>query len=348
MIACDMIHFIALGFLSTFISILLFRPLATKIKLIDIPDARKQHKGEIPLIGGISLYTGILIFLIFFDDVNSSIEIILISSFFILILGIYDDFKNLRPKLKLFIQLFLVAISIYLSGLKIESLGFFYGFTYQIDLGLLAIPFSIISVVGLMNSFNMIDGLDGQAGLVSIIAIIGILTFGLDKVDYNLYKILLICFAGLIAFLIFNLTSNNKMKIFLGDGGSLFLGFLISFLLIYCSQILKLFSPSFALWCVSIPLFDFFSVVILRKIKNQKILISNRDHIHNFLEIFNYPKKLITFFTSIIGLGLLFLGYYLEVNFPSLSFWLFLIMFKFYLLIRLYYEQKVKIKNELF
>ena len=120
---------------------------------------------------------------------------------------------------------------------------------YPLTLGLLSIPFSIISIVGVMNAFNMIDGLDGQAGSLSIIAIIGIFVFGLDNVEPQLYDILLTIFSGLIAFLIFNLTPNKKVKIFLGDGGSLLLGFVISFSLIYCTQVLKLFSPSFALWC---------------------------------------------------------------------------------------------------
>lgn len=335
---------ITISFLSTIFTILVLRPFAFKLKLIDTPDTRKQHKGEIPLIGGISIYVGIIIFMIFSNGVNSIIESILISSFFILILGIYDDLIDLRPRIKLFIQLLLVTFTIILSGVKIESLGFLFGLPYSLDIGLLTIPFSIISVVGLMNAFNMIDGVDGQTGSISVVAIVGIFLFGLDKADPDLYKILLIFLSGLIAFLIFNFTPNNKMKIFLGDGGSLLLGFIISFALIYCSQILKLFSPSFALWCVSIPLFDFFSVVILRKIKNHKILIANRDHIHNFLETFNYSKVFSTFLTSASGLLLLCLGYYLEVNFPSLSFLIFLILFKIYLFIRLYYKDNVKIK----
>ena len=109
-----------------------------------------------------------------------------------------------------------------------------------------------------MNAFNMIDGLDGQAGLLSVIAILGIFIFGLYQVDPDLYEILFDNFSGLIAFLIFNFSSIKKMKIFLGDGGSLFLGFVISVSLIYCTQVLKLFSPSFALWCVAIPYLIFF------------------------------------------------------------------------------------------
>ena len=336
-----MVYFLT-GFLSTLISIIVLRPFAFSLKLTDTPDARKKHIGEVPVIGGISVSSVIVIYLIFIDSVNSEIEMVLFFSLLILILGIYDDLKDLRAKIKLSFQLLLVTFTIYFSGIKIESLGFLFGLSIPLDLGLLAIPFSIISVIGLTNAFNMIDGFDGQAGLLSVIAIMGIFMFGLDKVDPDLYNFLTLFLSGLIAFLIFNFTNNIKMKIFLGDGGSLLLGFIISFILIYCSQILKLFSPSFALWCVCIPLFDFFTIIALRKIKKQKLLIANKDHIHDFLDALNFSKTFVTFLTSTTGLLSLCLGYYLEVNFPSLSFWIFLILFKLYLFIRIYYEMHLK------
>ena len=344
----DNFNVIIIGILSTLISIIIIRPIAIILKLIDYPDDRKQHKGEIPLIGGICIFFGVIVYLLYLPEENFTINIILIFTLFVLILGVYDDLKNLKPKIKLFIQLFLVIMTVYLSEIKIESLGYLLGLPFPQDLGLLSIPFTIISIMGLMNAFNMIDGLDGQAGLTSFLALIGIFIFGLDEADNYLYKILLIILSGLIVFLIFNFSSNKKMKIFLGDGGSLFLGFLISFSLIYCTQILNIFSPSFALWCVAVPLFDFFSVVILRKTKKQNLIQANRDHIHHFLETFNFPKTFISFLTFAFGLVSLSLGYYLEINFPSLSFWIFILLFLFYLSIRLYYEQKVKNKKELF
>ena len=336
---------IIVGFLSTLISIIFIRPIAIKLKLIDYPDDRKKDEGEIPLIGGISIFVGFTVSLVYVLKENFTINIILISTFFVLILGIYDDLKNINPKIKLFIQLFLVMITVYLSEIKIESLGFLLGLPFVEDLGLLAIPFTIISILGLMNAFNMVDGLDGQAGIISVIALIGIFIFGLDHADPYLYKILLSILSGLIAFLIFNIISNNKIKIFLGDGGSLFLGFIISFSLIYCTQILNICSPSFALWCVAISLFDFFSVVILRKIKKKKLIKANRDHIHHFLENFNFSKKLIAFLTCAFGLLFLSIDYYLEVNFPLICFWVFIMLFSFYLSTRLYYEKKQKNKN---
>ena len=87
-----------------------------------------------------------------------------------------------------------------MSEIKILNLGYLFDLPYLFDLGLLTIPFTIISVVGITNAFNMVDGLDAQAGLLSVIAIIGIFIFGLEQVDPNLYSILLTIFSGLIAF----------------------------------------------------------------------------------------------------------------------------------------------------
>jgi len=350
MITKDMDNFdlIIIVSISTFISIIIMRPIAIRLKLIDYPNDRKQHEGEIPLIGGVSIFVGVIVSVVYLLEENFTINTILISSFLVLILGVYDDFKNIKPKTKLFTQLFLVIITVYLSEIKIESLGFLLGLPFLQDLGLLAIPFTIISIMGLMNAFNMVDGLDGQAGIISVIALIGIFIFGLEQADNYLYKILLAILLGLIVFLIFNVVPNNKMKIFLGDGGSLFLGLIISTSLIYCTQTLNIFSPSFALWCVAIPLFDFFAVIILRKIKKLELMKANRDHIHHFLETLSFSKKFITFLTGTFGLAFLSLGYYLEICFPSLSLWIFTLLFSFYLSIRLYYQQKEKNKKELF
>ena len=104
-----------IGFISTIFSVIVFRPIAIKVGLIDHPDYRKQHKGQIPLIGGLSIFTGLIVYMICIGKESSLVEIILISSLFILVLGVYDDLINLRPGIKLFIQLFLVTSTVYLS-----------------------------------------------------------------------------------------------------------------------------------------------------------------------------------------------------------------------------------------
>ena len=141
-------------------------------------------------------------------------------------------------------------------------------------------------------------------------------------------------------FIIFNIAPNPKFKIFLGDGGSLFLGYLISWSLIYNAENINNFTPSFALWCVAIPLFDFFTVIILRIVKKYSIVIARKDHIHHFLENLGFSKKIIFLATVSSGMAFLLIGIFLEINLPSLSFSVFLTLFLFYLFIRIYYISK--------
>lgn len=330
-----------ISLLTTFVFLIILRPIAVRIGLVDFPSSRKKHVGEIPLTGGICIYLGVLITHLYLNELNTKITILLISSLLIIILGIYDDLYNLKAKIKLFIQFIIVTLTVFLLDLKIENLDQILRISHTLNLGIFSIPLTILAVVALTNAFNMIDGIDGQAGIMSIISIMGIFFYGLHLINGDLFLFLLSISASVISFLIFNLTSNINIKAFLGDGGSLFLGLTISLALIYCIQNINFFS-SFAFWCVAIPIFDFFSVIILRKLENRSITLADRDHIHHFLESLNLNKKFILLFLSGVGLILLLLGLYLEKNFPTLSIWIFITLFFLYLGIRIITKIKKK------
>ena len=319
----------------------MLRPIAVRIGLVDFPSSRKKHVGEIPLIGGICIYLGVLITHLCLNEFNTKITILLISSSLIVILGIYDDLYNLKAKIKLFIQFIVVTLTVFCLDLKIENLDQILRTSYTLNLGVFSMPLTILAVVALTNAFNMIDGIDGQAGIMSIISIMGIFFYGLHLINGDLFLFLLSISAGVIPFLIFNLTSNISIKTFLGDGGSLFLGLTISLTLIYCIQNIKFFS-SFAFWCVAIPIFDFFSVIILRKLENRSITLADRHHVHHFLESLNFNKISIILFLTAVGLTLLLLGLYIEKNFPTLSIWIFITLFFLYLGIRIILKPKKK------
>lgn len=326
------------SFLVTLTSILVLRPIAIKYNFIDKPNNRKFHEGQIPLVGGISIFFGLLCSQFFFDLLNNEVAMILTGTSLMLILGILDDFMNLKAKTKLIFQFIFVFLTIYFLNIKIETLGYLFFLPYSLDLGFLSIPFTIIAIVGLSNAFNMIDGLDGLAGSLSIIAIIGICFLGASQVETIFTYLLISLFSALIAFLIFNITPNLKKKIFLGDGGSLSLGFIISLGLVYNAENTDNFSPTFTLWCVGVPLFDFFSVIIIRKIKKSCIFLANRDHIHHFLEIFGFSKTKILIVLISVGLGMVFLGYFIENSYPAFSFPIFFALFISYLCLRFYFK----------
>lgn len=165
--------------------------------------------------------------------------------------------------------------------IKIENIGYF-PILSSLKLGYLAIPFTIIGICGFMNDVNMIDGSDGVAGSLVIVAIIGILLKSFPLEEYMFFDILLPLTSALIPFLFFNIFGSLNNKIFLGDGGSLFLGFIVVFILVYNSLNIDGFTTTYGLWCVAIIIFDFFSVIILRKIERRPLHIATNDHINHY------------------------------------------------------------------
>ena len=327
---------IFLAFFTSLISILTLRSFAIRFNLVDFPTSRKNHVGNIPLIGGICIFLGVLISYIFFIEFNKFSTLLLLISSLILILGVWDDYKGLKAKTKMAFQALFTAIIIYITDIKLDSLGHLFWMSQSIELGILSIPITIIAVVGLTNAINMIDGLDGLAISIVLIAIFGLLSFNLTSDISSFAKLLLAIASASLPFMVFNIISYPKKKIFLGDGGSLFLGFIISWALIYSTKIENNFNPSFALWCVAIPLFDFFAVIIIRLLEKRSLTLASKDHIHHILQNEGFSKLKILLLIVLPGLVLLLVGKLIEDNVPTLSFSMFILLFLIYLFIRIF------------
>lgn len=334
------------AFLTSLMLLIILRPIATKFNLVDYPSERKDHSGNIPLIGGICIFLGFLIPYFFIIGFNKFTGVLFITASLILIQGVWDDIANLQAKTKMAFQVFITTIMIYISDVKLESFGYLFGTSYPIELGILSIPITITAVVGLTNAINMIDGLDGLAASLSLIAIVGIICFNSNSEASYFTNILLGVGAALLPFLIFNISSFSTTKVFLGDGGSLFLGYVISWNLIYNAENVNNFNPSFALWCVAIPLYDFFTVIIIRTLDKRSLITANKDHIHHFLKNMGFSKKIILVIIIFFGIVVLLIGNFVEKNFPFLSFPVFLTLFLFYLYLRVFgnFTKKLKYK----
>ena len=333
------------AFLTSMISLIIFRPFAIKFNLVDYPTERKKHIGNIPFIGGICVFLGLLISYLFFIEFDKFSSALIITASLILIHGVWDDCANLKAKTKILFQVLVSAIMIYVSDVKLESFGDLFGASYPLQFGILSIPITIIAVIALTNAINMIDGLDGLAAGIVLLAITGLICFNLTLEISPFTSILLVVASALLPFIIFNIAPYPKIKVFLGDGGSLFLGYIISWALIYSAENINNFTHSFALWCVAIPLFDFFTVIIIRMVKKHSLIIARKDHIHHCLENLGFSKQLILLLTVSYGLAILLIGSFIENNFPALSFSVFIILFLFYLFIRIYNNSEKKVKR---
>ena len=193
------------------------------IDLVDKEEKRKIHKGSIPLIGGIVIYlSSFLTILIFNITIDNTLMVVFYTSSIIILIGVFDDIKNLSPYKRLIIQILTIGIIIN-SGLSISELK---SDLFSIDLGIIGYVFTFFCLVAIINAFNFIDGIDGLCSINFLIPVFFLIIFNNQFFENNLMLLISI---NLLFFLFFNLEIFPFRKIFLGDNGSTFLGFILGF-----------------------------------------------------------------------------------------------------------------------
>ena len=324
---------------SSFFSILLFSPIAKKFNLLDIPNQRKKHLGKIPLIGGIIIFLNLFIYILFNNN-DYHLIIIFSSSFIVLIIGILDDAIDISISIRL-IFLFIATLVVIGSGLSIIDIGNYYYF-YPIKLGIFGVLLTVLAVIGLTNSINFIDGIDGLCTLISIVCLLSIVLYGNILGNYSSFDFIYILISILFIFLIFNFGIIKNFKIFLGDSGSILLGFLISWLLIYYSHpSVAAIHPVLTIWCVSIPIFDFICVVIKRILNKKNPFYSDRTHIHHILIHRGFSHHLCLFIILLLSVLFSFIGgIVFYFNGPLFSLILFILCIILYTFINYRYSIK--------
>ena len=319
-------------FVFSLIIIFLSKFIAPFIKLVDVPNDRKIHRGSIPLVGGPAIILSLIISSYFFNY-DDFIMLIIYSSIIIFVFGFLDDIFNLGVAPRLITQ-FLAVLILIGSGFIITDYG-----EYQylnIDLGRASIIFTALAIVGLMNAINFIDGLDGLCSSIFITSLLSLsfLLF-LNGASINDYKVLIILMIIVSAFIIMNLNIFYLGKVFLGDSGSLTLGFILSCLLIFYTQFsfFKI-NPEIIFWCVTLPVYDFLAVTIKRSINMTNPFKPDRTHIHHLLLIRGYKPQSALFILILLSLSLNFLGFGLFYFIgPDLSLFFYIFLFFLYFII---------------
>lgn len=255
--------------------------LANKTGAIDVPkDARRVHSKPIPRLGGLGIFIGFLIPSIFLIPPNAKVLAILLASGIMVNMGIIDDISPLKAKTKLFIQIF-CALIITWAGIRIDFFTNPFENDILIVLKLLSIPITVFWIVGITNTVNLIDGLDGLAAGISIIAALTLGIVALTSGQYITATLLMGVVGGAVGFLPHNF---NPAKIFMGDTGSLFLGFILSVTAILGTikgaTVLAVIIPLFAL---AIPILDTTFAIIRRFLAGKPIMEADRGHLHHRL-----------------------------------------------------------------
>jgi len=251
-----------------------------KQNMVDIPDHRKIHEEAIPNLGGIVIFFGFLLSLLFVIQIEGQFRALLIGGVIILLLGVVDDIANLSPKHKFVIQMLPALIVIIYNSDLINN--FIVNQLKSLDLlGYLLYPILIFWIVGVTNSINIIDGLDGLACGVSFIALVTFLILGL-KQNLEALSLISIALAGsMLAFLRFNF---YPAKIFLGDSGSTFAGFMLASVgalwVLNSGNAFFIFIPIVIL---ALPIFDTLFAIWRRYRGHQPIFQADKGHIHHRL-----------------------------------------------------------------
>ena len=310
---------IIIAFISSFSAIVILRPFAVKIGLVDKPCARKAHVGHIPLIGGVSVYIGLLVasvlVLIFSPSHVEQLTTYLLASLLMVITGALDDRFDLSVRVRIVVQVVIASIMMFVAGNAIFSLGNLLSFG-ELSLWYFAYPFTVIAVLGAINAYNMVDGIDGLIGGISVSTFITLAILFFLSGDLKEAFFCLLCVAVLLPYLIYNLQLFifNHKKIFMGDAGSMFIGFTVVWLLAIGSQNSSSgltddsssFAPVVALWVIALPLMDMAAIMMRRIKKGFSPFKPDRDHLHHIFMRAGFSSRetlvIITLFSLMLSL----------------------------------------------
>ena len=327
----------------TYVGIRLFIKNANRFGLVDVPNHRSAHKEPIARGAGI-VFGACFLLALSIASVSIFPNVHMHYAYLALLIvygaGVYDDFADISSRKK-FLFIIIAAVIVYYNGFKVDSLGSYFG--YDISLGFMALPFTVFAIVGFTNAVNLTDGLDGLAGSISVIILASLVYVGYQHSDAFLISTSLLLISVLVAFLLLNW---YPAKVFMGDSGSLFLGFTMALLSIYA---LKYIEPTSVLFLGAIPLLDTLVVMRRRKQRKQSLFVADKNHLHHIL--LKFKKDKIFTVASLLKLqvlfSLIFIQVYNKSNIVNLA--LFALLFSIFFNLfdpRMQYRKKPKKKKK--
>ncbi len=279
-----------LSFAVAFAATPLVKVFAVKIGAVDKPSERRIHKKPTPRLGGLAIFYGFVISILCFCDINADVQGMIFGSLVIVVLGIVDDAKQLTAKVKLPFQI-LAALILCIFGARIDVLTVpqFISPEGVINLGWWSYPLTVLWVVGVTNAVNLIDGMDGLAAGVSSIASMSLFCISLILGDPVVAVITAALAGACFGFLPYNF---NPAKIFMGDTGATFLGFIlasVSVIGLFKSYAVISFAVPFLV--LGLPIFDTGFTIIRRIISRRPIMQPDREHLHHRLLDMGFSQK---------------------------------------------------------
>lgn len=277
---------LVVAFVASILLTPLVKRLAYRIGAVDKPNYRKVHDHVMPRLGGLAIFIAFLIGIVVAQPMDKSMIAILIGSFVIIVTGVLDDMLEISPKAKLIGQTIAAAIVIFFGGVQIDFINLPFG--GKLDFGYLSIPLTLIWIIGITNAINLIDGLDGLAAGVSTIALVTLATMAFIMSDMFVLVMALILAASTCGFLFYNF---HPAKIFMGDTGALFLGFMISVLALLGFKNVTFVSLVIPIVMLGVPISDTFFAIVRRLLNKQPPFSPDKSHLHHRLMSIGFTHR---------------------------------------------------------
>ncbi|WP_338110308.1 UDP-N-acetylglucosamine--undecaprenyl-phosphate N-acetylglucosaminephosphotransferase [Pseudidiomarina sediminum] len=301
-------------------------PMAWRTALVDHPCERKQHGVPVPLVGGLAVYGTMMIMMVAILPLEVNIRLFLVASSFMVLIGALDDRYDIDAGVRFIAQLLAAAVVVFGADVQITHIGDLFG-TGVIELGPLSMPFTLLCIVAAMNAYNMIDGIDGLLGAMAMVAFAGISLLALMNNQHLPLLVATILFGAMIPYLVRNLGFKLRpvRKIFMGDSGSMLVGFTVVWLLVMLTHPESILEswfeplpdvssvrPVAVLWLIAVPLMDMFAILSRRVMKGQSPFKPDREHLHHIFMRAGFSARQALTIISIIAVAKLGLGLTLE------------------------------------
>lgn len=272
---------------ATLLAMVALRPVAVAVELVDKPGGRKTHHGDIPVVGGLAMFLGIVFGFGLLPDNRFLSAPLMSAAGLVVLVGLLDDRFEVSPYARLTAHL-VAAVLVFTTapGFTITTLGHPFGQELVTFGSFGAIAFTCIAIVGAINAFNMLDGMDGLAGTMAAVGMSALAILSGQIGRDGLAGVALVSSGALAAFLLFNIPArfNRRFRCFMGDAGSTLLGFLLACMCINISQSSgPAISPTTTLWVVAIPLYELLWTTMRRVLRGEHPFRPDRAHFHHKL-----------------------------------------------------------------
>jgi UDP-GlcNAc:undecaprenyl-phosphate GlcNAc-1-phosphate transferase len=307
-------------------------PLARKTGLVDHPGRRKVHEMVTPLTGGPAIFIVLMAALAWWLVEDRFVQALMLGGTLMFLVGLVDDRHRLSPITRFVVQVVACLVMVVWADIQLDDFGRLFT-NYVLEIGPLAVPITIFAAMGVINAFNMIDGMDGLAGGIFLVAAAGMALLASLAGQPLMHWLILLSMAAVIGFLLLNARFpwNRKARIFLGDSGSMLLGFILAWCFIALGNDInetgeRAFMPITAVWLLAVPLLDTTTQMWRRWRAGKSPLNADQFHLHHAFLRAGYSVGDTWFNIMLMALVLGGVGVLFEIaGVPDyLSFWTFM------------------------